>query len=82
LSGPVSPATTLVRDTQKLYSSIPLQLTSADDDRAYSKPMVSNALIKGKAAAALAKVTASQQVTLLGGAIETHTHVSGIDCKA
>lgn len=44
--------------------------------------MVSNALIKGKAAAALAKVTASQQVTLLGGAIETHTHVSGIDCKA
>ena len=49
---------TLAKEIRKIDHSLPLQLLSADDGREYSKPMLSNALARGKTAAELANASA------------------------
>lgn len=69
----------LAKAIRKLHASLPLQLVSADDGRAYSKPMLSNALARNKSADELASASATQMATQLNASIDVHTRVSSID---
>lgn len=73
---------TLAKELRKLSNSLPLQLISTDDGRVYSKPMLSNALAKGKSADQLSSASAAQMATQLGLSIDAHTRVTGIDRTA
>ncbi len=66
---------TLAKEFRKLDTDTPLVLISADDGRFYSKPMLSNALTKGKSADQLATASAEQMATQLNADIRTHTRV-------
>jgi len=70
---------TLAREVRKLDSQLPLRLITADDGSAYSKPMLSNALSKGKTAAQLASTTAAQMSSQLDARVDTQTRVLAID---
>ncbi len=50
---------TLARELRKLDKTTPLVIITADDGRAYSKPMLSNALAQGKSADQIASALAS-----------------------
>lgn len=72
---------TLAREFRKLDPISPLILISADDGRSYPKPMLSNALTKGKTADQLALSSAKEMATTLNVTILNHSHVHHIDRK-
>lgn len=70
---------TLAREFRKLDQETPLTVITADDGAFYSKPMLSNALSRGKDAAALVTSSAAEMVTTLDATILTETIVEGFD---
>ncbi|NOQ94511.1 MAG: FAD-dependent oxidoreductase, partial [Methylophaga sp.] len=75
-------AYTLAREFRKRDTETPLVLVSVDDGRSYPKPMLSNALTKGKTADQVALSDAATMATKLNAEIMTHTVVSAIDPSA
>ncbi len=70
---------TSAKEIRKLDASLPLQLISADEGRAYSKPMFSNALSRGKTADELANASVTQMADQLNASIDTQMRVSCVD---
>tara|TARA_R110002050_G_scaffold269917_2_gene412769 strand:- start:316407 stop:317561 length:1155 start_codon:yes stop_codon:yes gene_type:complete len=70
---------TLAREFRKLDSDSPLIVISADDGRSYPKPMLSNALSKGKTAEQLSLSSADAMAKTLNATIITHSVVTDID---
>ncbi|PHS71552.1 MAG: FAD-dependent oxidoreductase [Methylophaga sp.] len=73
---------TLAREFRKLDSETPLLLVTSDDGRSYPKPMLSNALTKGKTADELALSDANAMAKTLKAEIVTNSVVSKIDPQA
>lgn len=73
---------TLARELRKLDAERPLLLISQDDGRSYSKPMLSNALSKGKTADALAMATPETMAEQLKATVRAGATVSAIDAAA
>ncbi|NQZ53735.1 MAG: FAD-dependent oxidoreductase [Piscirickettsiaceae bacterium] len=73
---------TLAREFRKLDSQTPLIFITSDDGRSYPKPMLSNALTKGKTAEQLALSDSTAMAKTLNAEIMTHTIVSHIDPQA
>lgn len=73
---------TLARELRKLDAERPLLLISQDDGRSYSKPMLSNALSKGKTADALAMATPETMAEQLKATVRASATVSAIDAAA
>lgn len=69
----------LAKEIRKYDKEVPLTLITADGGESYSKPMLSNALSKGKTAEQLILNTAEKMAVQLNAAIYTHTHVRAID---
>ena len=74
-------AYTLAREFRKLDAESPLVLISEDDGRSYPKPMLSNALTKGKTADQIAMFDAVAMASKLAADIITHTVVTAIDSQ-
>jgi len=72
----------LARELRKLDKESPLIIFSADDGSAYSKPMLSNALTRGKTAQDLVMATAEEMAQQLNTEIRVFTKVSIIDSDA
>ncbi len=70
---------TLARELRKLDAEIPLVLVTTGDGAFYSKPMLSNALAKGKLARELASADATQMAHQLNARIVTQTRVEAIE---
>jgi len=70
---------TLAREFRKLDETTPLTIITRDDGGFYSKPMLSNALSKGKGAAQLVTSSADEMGDKLGATIMAHTEVNVID---
>lgn len=70
---------TLAREFRKLDSTTPLIIITADDGRSYPKPMLSNALTKGKTADQLSLASADAMAKTLNATIMTNCSVSHID---
>ena len=75
-------AYTLAKEWRKLAADSPLRIITADDGAFYSKPMLSNALAKGKTAETLATASAAQMAEQLNAVITPHTSVMAIDTTA
>jgi len=73
---------TLAKEFRKLAPDTPLRIVTADDGAFYSKPLLSNALAKGKTAETLPTATAAQMAEQLKAVITTHAHVTSIDTAA
>lgn len=73
---------TLAREYRKLNAERELVLISQDDGRSYSKPMLSNALSKGKTADAIAMASAADMATQLKATVRSHVAVTAIDRAA
>lgn len=73
---------TLARELRKLDAERPLLLISQDDGRSYSKPMLSNALSKGKTADALAMATPETMAEQLKATVRAGVTVNAIDAAA
>lgn len=73
---------TLAREFRKLDTERPLLLITQDDGRSYSKPMLSNALSKGKTADALAMATPEAMAEQLKADVRTGLAVTAIDRTA
>jgi rubredoxin-NAD+ reductase len=69
----------LAREFRKLDSETPLLLITADDGRAYSKPMLSTGFAKNKDADGLSMAEPGAMAEQLKAEIRTHTRISGID---
>ena len=70
----------LAREFRKLDKhNTSLRIITADDGRAYSKPMLSNALTSGKTPEQLATADAVQMSTQLNAIIDTHAYINAID---
>ena len=69
----------LAREFRKLDKDTPLRIITADDGRAYSKPMLSNALTSGKQPEQLATADAAQMSAQLNAVIDTHARVTAIN---
>ncbi|MCI0507298.1 MAG: FAD-dependent oxidoreductase [Gammaproteobacteria bacterium] len=72
----------LAKEIRKLDKAIPLRLITADGGESYSKPMLSNALAKGKSAGQLVLSTAEQMAAQLTAAIHTHTTAEAIEAHS
>ncbi len=72
---------TLAKELRKLDDDLPLLLITADEGRAYSKPMLSSALTRGKTSDELASASAAQMAQQLKADILTGTRVAAIDRK-
>ncbi|NQY27253.1 MAG: FAD-dependent oxidoreductase [Piscirickettsiaceae bacterium] len=70
---------TLAREFRKLDSDTPLILITSDDGRSYPKPMLSNALAKGKTADQIAMFDACKMASTLSAEIMTNVEVDGVD---
>ena len=70
---------TLAREFRKLDTTTPLVIITSDDGRSYPKPMLSNALSKGKTADQLAMFTADAMATTLNATILNNCIVNEID---
>src|SRR3569623_2064686 len=75
-------AYTLAKELRKLAPDSPLRIITADEGAFYSKPMLSNALAKGKTAQTLATASTAQMAEQLNAAITPHTSVTAIDTTA
>jgi rubredoxin-NAD+ reductase len=73
---------TLAREWRKLVPEAPLHIITRDDGAFYSKPMLSNALAKGKTALTLANANAEQMAAQLKAEIWTQTEVTAVDTVA
>jgi len=73
---------TLAKELRKLAPEAPLHIITRDDGAFYSKPMLSNALAKGKTAQTLATASAEQMAAQLHATIWPHTEVTGVDIAA
>ena len=73
---------TLAREFRKIAPEPPLHIITRDDGAFYSKPMLSNALAKGKTAETLATAGAEQMAAQLNATVWTHTEVTAIDTTA
>ncbi len=71
----------LARTFRKFDNETPLLIITADDGRSYSKPMLSNALSKGKTPAALASADVDKMALQLKAEIRPHTRVSAINTE-
>jgi len=71
----------LAREFRKLDATTPLTIITADDGRAYSKPMLSNALTQGKEASALASADAEKMAAQFNARIITGQTVQAIEPK-
>lgn len=69
----------LARELRKLDKQTPLTIITADDGSFYSKPMLSNALAKGKSATDLATANAEKMAVDINAEILTNTRVEKID---
>ena len=56
---------TLAREFRKLDPASPMVIVTRDDGRAYSKPVLSNALAAGREPAAIASADSSMQPTMI-----------------
>lgn len=74
-------AYTLAREFRKLDKETPLVLVTADDGRSYPKPMLSNALTKGKTADQIAMFDVKTMAKTLDAEIITHCLVNKIDTE-
>ncbi len=72
----------VAREFRKLDKTTPLLIITADNGGAYSKPMLSNALTKGKTAATLVTADADSMAQQLNAEIRTVTRVSEINSVA
>ncbi|MEO6698123.1 MAG: FAD-dependent oxidoreductase [Paraperlucidibaca sp.] len=72
---------TLAREFRKLNSDRPLLILSQDDGRSYSKPMLSNALAKGKTPDALAMASPETMAEQLNAEVRVASAVSHIDAS-
>lgn len=70
---------TLAREIRKHDSEVSLCLVTQDDGAFYSKPMLSNALTKGKTPDTLATADVDKMRTDLNAEVLTHAEVTGID---
>ncbi len=71
----------LAKEFRKHDESTPLILITADDGRAYSKPMLSTGYTKDTSADDLATADAGSMGQTLNAAVWTRTRVSGIDTE-
>lgn len=72
---------TLAREFRQLDATTPLILITADDGSYYSKPMLSNALARGKTATDLTLNSAEKMRETLKAEILTSIQITGIDTK-
>tara|TARA_R110001583_G_scaffold183598_1_gene342297 strand:- start:32066 stop:33223 length:1158 start_codon:yes stop_codon:yes gene_type:complete len=72
---------TLAREFRKLDPDSPLIIITSDDGRSYPKPMISNALSKGKSADQLSLSTAEAMAKTLNATIMTNSIVTNINPK-
>lgn len=70
---------TLAREFRKLDAVTPLIIISEDDGRSYPKPMLSNALSKGKTADQLSLSSAEAMAKTLGATVINNTKVKHIE---
>lgn len=70
---------TLAREFRKLDSTSPLIIITSDDGRSYPKPMLSNALSKGKTAEQLSLSSSEAMAKTLNATIINNSSVSNID---
>jgi len=75
-------AYTLAREFRKLDTKTVLVMITEDDGRSYPKPMLSNALTKGKTADQISMFDAVTMAVKLDATIMTHTVVTTIDSQA
>lgn len=73
---------TLAKELRKLSPNMPMRIVTADDGAFYSKPMLSNALAKGKTAETLKTSSAAQMAEQLKAVITPHVRVTAIDTVA
>jgi len=73
---------TVAREWRKLAPEAPLRIITRDDGAFYSKPLLSNALAKGKTALTLPGASAEQMAAQLKAEVWTLTEVSAIDAVA
>lgn len=73
---------TLARELRKLDSVTPLVMITADDGGFYSKPMLSNALLRGKTPAQLISADVAKMAADLNAVIKTRATVEAIDTAA
>lgn len=73
---------TLAREFRKRDAETPLHMITADLGESYSKPMLSNALEKGKTPDTLVMATAEKMATDLKATIQTSTRVEKIRLEA
>jgi len=67
------------REFRKHDSETPLVIVTADDGTSYSKPMLSNAMARGKTPEALAMASADEMAEQLAADIRTHRTVESLD---
>jgi rubredoxin-NAD+ reductase len=72
----------LAKELRKLTPDAPLHIITRDDGAFYSKPMLSNALAKGKTAQTLATATAEQMAAQLRATVWPHSEVTAVDVAA
>ncbi len=71
----------LLREFRKLDTTTPLLLITADDGRAYSKPMLSTGFTRSLAPEQLATADANEMAKTLNADIRTHAQVRSIDTE-
>jgi len=72
----------LAKELRRLNNEAPLRIVTADNGDSYSKPMLSNALTKGKTPEQLIIAPAEKMAAQLNATIETNTRVTKIDAAA
>ena len=72
----------LAKEIRKINKQVPLHLITADGGESYSKPMLSNALAKGKTASQLVLADAAKMAEQLDATIQCNTRVESIDVNA
>ena len=72
----------VARELRKLDKDVPLVVITADGGEFYSKPMLSNALSKQQAPAALPLHSAEQMAQQLSAIVRVRTRVTAIDAPA
>jgi len=73
---------TLAKELRKIAPDVALHIITRGDGAFYSKPMLSNALAKGKTASNLATASAEQMAAQLHATVWTHAEVTAIDVHA
>lgn len=71
----------LAKEIRKYDQQSPLTIVTADGGESYSKPMLSNALSKGKTPEQLVLSSAEKMANQLNADIRTYTRVESIDTK-